>query len=86
MKQDPTLVTNRPVLLDCVAEMRRARSKHKPLRSPHEAIAVIREEYLEAEREVYMRVVDRSALREELIQLAAVTLRAVEDLGLNRSY
>ncbi len=70
------------VFTDLVNEMDRARRLHRDMTSPHEAIAVIREEYLEAEREVFQKHVDRAKLRKELIQTANVCLRAVIDLRL----
>lgn len=65
------------------AELLRARSQHAPIVSAHEALAVIREEYLEVEREVFARTIDRAALRKELLQLAAMCVRTVEDLNLS---
>lgn len=63
-------------------ELERARKAHAPLHSGHEALAVIREEYLEVEKEVFRRERDHDALRKELIQLAAMAVRALEDLDL----
>lgn len=69
--------------LDLVAgELAKAEAKHAPIHSAHEAIAVIREEYLEAEKEVFAQHVDRAAFLKELIQLAAMCARAAKDLGL----
>jgi hypothetical protein len=63
-------------------ELSSARASHDRIRGLHEAIAVIREEYLEAEREVFAKHCDRTALRKELVQLAAMCVRTIEDLGL----
>jgi hypothetical protein len=45
----------------------------------HEAIAVIREEYLEMEREVFHGTVEKAV--EEAIQLAAVAMRFAYEYG-----
>lgn len=59
-----------------------ARAKHsKPFNSKHEGIAIIREEYLEAENEVFHGR-DKWKLRNELIQTAAMCVRMLEDLNL----
>jgi hypothetical protein len=65
-------------------ELARAREKHAPLHSAHEAYAVILEELDEFKTEVWkkQRERDRTAMRAELIQLAAMAIRAVEDLNL----
>jgi hypothetical protein len=63
-------------------ELSCARRYHRNIQTVHEAIAVIREEYLEAEREVFAKRCDRPALRKELVQLAAMCVRTIEDLGL----
>lgn len=63
-------------------ELDHARAKHGPIHSVHEAIAVIREEYLEAEREAFKQNVRKLALRAELLHLATMCIRAIEDLGL----
>jgi hypothetical protein len=70
------------VLAAVQAELARARAKYEPIRVPHEALGVVREEYIEFEGEVFARQLDRAALRKELLQLAASAIRAVEDLGL----
>lgn len=63
-------------------ELGRARAKHGPILSFHEAIGVIREEYLEAEREAFQQRVDKPALGDELLHLATMCIRAIEDLDL----
>ncbi len=62
-------------------ELDRARSMHGKLHSKHEALAVIREEYLEVEKEAFWPT-DDDHLRMELLQLAAMCIRAIEDLEL----
>lgn len=66
------------------AELARAREHHKPLNSAHEAYAVILEELDEFKIEVWKKSRERdlTAMRSELIQLAAMAVRAVEDLDL----
>jgi hypothetical protein len=60
-------------------ELKRAMAKFGPMASGHEGIAVIREEYLELEREVFWGT--REAAREEAIQLAAMALRFLVDVS-----
>lgn len=77
-----TFIDRHPSLAEIAHELERAQSQHGPIASGHEGIAVIREEYLEAEAEVFKRERDPQALRKELIQLAAMCVRMVEDLRL----
>lgn len=53
-------------------ELSRGDDLHGDFTSFHQAIAVIREEYLEVEAEVFKKVVNYEALETELIQLAAM--------------
>jgi hypothetical protein len=65
------------------AELKRARLYHKTgIRSTSEAVGVVREEYLEFEAEAFLKITNRTALKKELVQLAAMCVRAIEDLGL----
>jgi hypothetical protein len=66
------------------AEVVRATKLHAPLNSAHEAYAVILEELDEFKAEVWKKRSERdpSAMRAELIQLAAMAVRAIQDLGL----
>jgi hypothetical protein len=59
-------------------ELKRAMAKFGPMASAHEGIAVIREEYLELEREVFWGTGER--MREEAVQLAAMALRFLVDV------
>ena len=70
---------------EVLAEVLRATAAYKPLNSPHEASAVIREEF----EEFWDEVKDynlrkgrdtRPRMREELIQLAAMAIRAITDV------
>lgn len=63
-------------------ELERARELHpQPIQSDHEGIAVLREEYLEAEEEAFKKRDDRDrvALLCELVQVAVVARRFAED-------
>lgn len=64
------------------AEVRSASSKHPKLNSAHEAYAVILEELDEFKMEVWRRKKDKLAMRKELIQTAAMCVRALHDLDL----
>jgi len=71
--------------LSCVAdELAVAQSKHPPLHSAHEGFAVILEEVDELKAEVWRKPAERSksALRQELIQIAAMCARMAADLDL----
>lgn len=63
-------------------ELEKARSKFGAQRVAHESLGVIREEYLEFEKEVFAQVQDRGRMLSELIQIAAMCQRAAEDLDL----
>lgn len=65
-----------------VGEIARVRAKYKPFNSAHEAYGVLAEEVDEFWDEVKKRRTLRSPerMREELIQIAAVAIRAVVDL------
>lgn len=71
-------------LLDVQEEFYRAIKKHAPLNSAHEAYAVILEELDEYKAEVWKKRSNRdsAAMRAELVQIAAMCMRAVEDLNL----
>ena len=66
-------------------EVSRAVSLFGPMRGPHEALGVIEEEWEEFKKEVWAFNLakgrdTRPAMRTELIQLAAMALRAVYDV------
>lgn len=73
-----------PVIGFVQEELVRARKMHKPMNSAHEAYAVILEEVEEYWQEVMKKRADRDAgaMKQELIQIAAMACRAVIDLGL----
>lgn len=74
----------RNIVNEVEMEANRASRLHAPMNSPHEAASVIREEFEEYWDEVkkfnLLKGRDtRPAMREELIQLAAMAIRAVTD-------
>ena len=76
--------TPEQLLNEVMTELARARSLFKPIYSPHEAVGVIREEYLEWEAEVFKFNLARGRdtrpeMRKELIQLATMALRTILD-------
>ena len=70
---------------EIIAETHRASTLFAPMNSPHEAMAVILEEYTEYQEEVFKHNTSkpdrdtRPRQREELIQLAAMCMRAILD-------
>jgi hypothetical protein len=66
------------------AEVARARAKWAPMNSAHEAYAVILEELDEFKAEVWKKRPerDRKRMGAELVQTAAMCMRAAEDLYL----
>lgn len=67
------------VLSEVAAELRRATAKFGPMASPHEAYAVILEELDEFWLAVKVKGISREDARAELIQTAAMAIRAVID-------
>lgn len=63
------------------SELQIARAKHGPIRSKHEGIAVVEEEFLELRNEVFFSKNQRDMLH-ELVQLGAMCQRMAEDLQL----
>lgn len=61
-------------------ELRRAQSKHPPLKSAHEGYAVILEELDEVWAHVKTKQPDYRAMRRELIQVAAMAQRMAEEI------
>ncbi len=55
-------------------EMISARTRFPPMKSPHEGMAIIRGEYLELEREVFVAKKDRDKMHTEAKQLAAMAI------------
>ena len=72
---------NIPDILELIMqEYTRASSKFGPFSSPHEGIGIIREEYLELEKEVFKRIRTRELMLPEAIQLGAMAVRFIFDL------
>ena len=72
------------LMTEVQTELARARSLFKPIYSPHEALGIIREEYMEWEAEVYKFNLakgrdTRPEMRKELVQLACMSLRTILD-------
>jgi hypothetical protein len=65
-------------------ELSRARRKHPPLHSLHEAYAVLLEELEEFKAQVWLQTAarDRQAMLLELVQLVAMAMRTALDCGL----
>jgi len=72
-------MTNLPAVTLILEELERATQKFGPLSSPHEAIAVIREEYLELEREIFHGTLEKALV--EAAQLGAMAARFIVDCG-----
>jgi hypothetical protein len=62
--------------MEVAQELQRATDKFGPMASPHEALAVIEEEFLELREAIFWR---RSDPRTEAVQLAAMVLRYLRD-------
>ena len=72
------------VFIDMCEELDRATEAYPPFHSPHEAMAVIQEEFHEFQLEVYKKQKDHDfvQMRAELIQIGAMCARAIIDLEL----
>jgi hypothetical protein len=75
------------VCQEIAIEVTRAVTLFGPQASPHESLGIIMEEFDEFRQEVYRFNVakgrdTRPAMRTELIQLAAMAVRAIHDLNL----
>lgn len=72
------------IITDVEQEVHRAMQGHPPYNSAHEAYAVLLEEVDEFWDEVRKRrhARDLAAMRKELIQVAAVAIKAIHDLNI----
>ena len=79
--QDEVEAEDSDFLINVAAEVKKARQKHGPMHSPHEAYAVILEELDEFWDEVRKQRAnyDSEAAYMELIQIAAMACRAAAD-------
>ena len=66
------------IILDVLKELEYANGRFPPFNSKNEAAGVIREEYLEAEQELFHG--SDSKARAELLQLAAMAIKAIQFL------
>ena len=72
------------LMQEVAVELERTQYLFKPIYSPHEGLGVVREEYIEFEKEVFAFNMakgrdTRPAMRKELIQLATMALRTILD-------
>lgn len=71
-------------------ELERAAGIHGGFASLHEGIAVLREEYLELEQEIFLKHPDTKRVKEEAVQVAAMAkklwMKAQEIEDLMESY
>jgi hypothetical protein len=72
------------VINQAVQALLKAVAQHPPMRSVHEMIGIIQEEWCEVKAEAFAKVVSRKNLAKELDHLIAMGLRAKIDLGLYR--
>ena len=82
MKNRNVVIADARALNEITEELQRARTNHADFTSAHEGLAVIREEYCELEREVFLKREHRSAekMHKEAIQIAAMAIRFIVDL------
>ena len=71
-----------PFLEKVSAEFERAAKLHGPMHSAHEAFAVILEEVEEFKAEVFKKRPDRENMLTELVQIAAMCAKTVDNLNL----
>ncbi len=78
----PQIYTHARLLQEVDDELARAMRKHAPMHSLHEAYGVIKEEFEEYWNEVKQQTDarDMRKVRGELIQIAAMALRAIIDV------
>lgn len=57
-----------------------ARKQHGPIKSMHEGLAILLEEFEEFKQEVFKKNVDKNAILKEVAQLAAMCQRFAEDV------
>ena len=67
------------VLREIEKEYNRAAALYRPMNTPHEAYAVIKEEFDEFWDEVKRKNPDLPKMRSQLIQVAAMAVRTIHD-------
>jgi len=69
------------VINEIKKEAKFAMHKFKKFNSPHEGIAVLREEYLELEQEIFknQKIYDKVNMRKEAVQVATMAIRIIVD-------
>lgn len=68
------------IITELQTEIAKAQGKHPPYHSPHEALAVIMEEFDELKTEVYAQQYNHEKARKEALQLACTAIRYLIDL------
>ena len=63
-------------------ESQAARDRHGRIRSTHEGLGLLEEEFWEVKLEVFKKCVDKKEMLKELSQVAALCARMAEDCGL----
>ncbi len=63
-------------------EIESARRKHGNIRSAHEGLGILEEEFWEIKQEIFKRHHDKKAMLQELVQVAAMCAKMAEDLKL----
>ena len=71
------------IFKDIGNELGRAKRKHPDCPTLHHAMSVIREEYLELEKEVFTQNKDRAAINKEAIHLATTCIRLIMDANID---
>jgi hypothetical protein len=65
---------------EVLVELDRACATFKPFNSAYEGLAILHEEFIELQTEVYKRDKDVSAMRKEATQVAAMAMRFIKDV------
>jgi len=64
------------------AEIARSRELHGNIHNAHEGLGILEEEFWEFKLEVFKKHIDKKAMLEELVQVAAVCGKLAKDIGL----
>jgi len=70
------------IMKEVISELNEATEKFGSFNNRHEGLALIREEYLELEKEIFKKDPSKDKMTKEAIQLAAVAIRFVHDVSL----